>query len=58
MSSLLFKALKKKKGIRDNYLEHNTYKSYVFLLGLCMFLATTLSIQLLVDIREIDEDDN
>ena len=33
MSSLLFKALKKKRGMRDKYIEHNTYKSDVFSLG-------------------------
>ena len=48
MSPLLFKALKKKKGMRDKYIEHNTHKSDVFSLGLCMFWAATLSMQSLV----------
>ena len=55
MSPLLFKALKTKKGTRDKYIEHNTYKSDVFSLGLCMFLAATLNMQSLVDMREIDD---
>ena len=33
---------------------HNTYKSDVFSLGMCILLAATLTYQSLYDIRELD----
>ena len=54
MSPLLFKALKE-KGIQEKYTEHNSYKSDVFSLGLCLLLAATLTFNALVDIREVED---
>ena len=51
MSPILFKALNK----RQNQLVHNTYKSDVFSLGMCILLAATLSFQSLYDIRELKD---
>ena len=50
MSPILFRALnsRKKKVV------HNTYKSDVFSLGMCILLAATLTYQSLYDIRELD----
>ena len=49
MSPILFRALNK----RQKHIIHNTYKSDVFSLGMCLFLAATLSFQSLYDIREL-----
>jgi Zn finger protein HypA/HybF involved in hydrogenase expression len=49
MSPILFDALNSHK--RD--IIHNTYKSDVFSLGMCIFFAATLTFQSLYDIREI-----
>ena len=49
MSPILFDALNNHK--RD--IIHNTYKSDVFSLGMCIFFAATLTFQSLYDIREI-----
>ena len=51
MSPILFRALNK----RQNYIIHNTYKSDVFSLGMCLFLAATLTFQSLYDIRELKD---
>ena len=53
MSPILFRALNK----RQKQLIHNTYKSDVFSLGMCIFLAATLSFQSLYDIRELNDMD-
>ena len=50
MSPILFKAL----NSRQKKVIHNTYKSDVFSLGMCILLAATLSFQSLYDIRELD----
>ena len=49
MSPIIFRALNKKQ----NQLVHNTYKSDVFSLGMCILLAATLTFQSLYDIREL-----
>ena len=49
MSPILFDALNSHK--RD--IIHNTYKSDVFSLGMCIFFAATLTFQSLYDIREV-----
>ncbi len=49
MSPILFDALNSHK--KD--IIHNTYKSDVFSLGMCIFFAATLTFQSLYDIREI-----
>ena len=51
MSPILFRALNK----RQNQLIHNTYKSDVFSLGMCILLAATLTFQSLYDIRELKD---
>ena len=51
MSPILFMALNK----RQNYIIHNTFKSDVFSLGMCLFLAATLTFQSLYDIRELKD---
>ena len=51
MSPILFRALNK----RQSHLIHNTYKSDVFSLGMCLFLAATLTFQSLYDIRELND---
>ena len=51
MSPILFRALNK----RQNYIIHNTFKSDVFSLGMCLFLAATLTFQSLYDIRELKD---
>ena len=51
MSPILFRALNK----RQNQLIHNTYKSDVFSLGMCLLLAATLTFQSLYDIRELKD---
>ena len=50
MSPILFKAL----NTRQKKVIHNTYKSDVFSLGMCILLAATLTYQSLYDIRELD----
>ncbi len=50
MSPILFKAL----NSRQKNIIHNTYKSDVFSLGMCILLAATLTFQSLYDIRELD----
>ena len=50
MSPILFKAL----NSRQKNIVHNTYKSDVFSLGMCILLAATLTYQSLYDIRELD----
>lgn len=54
MSPILFHALKA-KGISEKYTEHNTFKSDVFSLGLCVLLAATLTFNALVSIRELED---
>ena len=54
MSPILFKALNSRK----NKVVHNTYKSDVFSLGMCILLAATLTYQSLYDIRELDNMEN
>ena len=51
MSPILFSALNK----RQNYIIHNTYKSDVFSLGMCLFLAATLTFRSLYEIRELKD---
>ena len=51
MSPILFRALNK----RQNYIIHNTYKSDVFSLGMCLFLAATLTFRSLYEIRELKD---
>ena len=54
MSPILFKAL----NTRQKKVLHNTYKSDVFSLGMCIFLAATLTYQSLYDIRELKNMEN
>ena len=54
MSPILFKALNN----RLKKVVHNTYKSDVFSLGMCILLAATLTFQSLYDIRELDKMEN
>jgi len=54
MSPILFKAL----NSRQIKVVHNTYKSDVFSLGMCILLAATLTFQSLYDIRELDNMEN
>ena len=51
MSPILFTALNKRQSI----IIHNTFKSDVFSLGMCLFLAATLTFKCLYDIREIKD---
>ena len=51
MSPILFTALNKRQSI----IIHNTFKSDVFSLGMCLFLAATLTFKSLYDIREIKD---
>ena len=51
MSPILFRALNK----RQTHIIHNTFKSDVFSLGMCLFLAATLTFQSLYDIRELKD---
>ncbi len=53
MSPILFKALQNKT--HPKYTEHNTFKSDVFSLGLCILLAATLNFKSLCDIRELND---
>ena len=54
MSPILFKAL----NSRQKMVVHNTYKSDVFSLGMCILLAASLTYQSLYDIRELDNMEN
>ena len=54
MSPILFKAL----NTRQKIVVHNTYKSDVFSLGMCILLAATLTFQSLYDVRELDNMEN
>ena len=51
MSPILFYGLKKKL----NQVRHNTYKSDVFSLGMCLFYAATLYYNFIDEIREITD---
>ena len=51
MSPILFTALSKRQSI----IIHNTFKSDVFSLGMCLFLAATLTFKSLYDIREVKD---
>jgi serine/threonine protein kinase len=51
MSPILFTALNK----RQNIIIHNTFKSDVFSLGMCLFLAATLTFRSLYEIREVKD---
>ena len=51
MSPILFRALNK----HQSHIIHNTYKSDVFSLGMCLLLAATLTFQSLYDIRELKD---
>ena len=51
MSPILFNALR--RGLQQ--VEHNTYKSDVFSLGMCLFYAACLSFDGPVEIREIND---
>ena len=51
MSPILFYALRGRKKMR--YVQHNTYKSDVYSIGLCALLAATLGFESLFDIREL-----
>jgi len=51
MSPIQFFGLEKKL----DYVQHNTYKSDVFSLGMCILFAATLSDECLYDIREITD---
>ena len=53
MSPILFHALQKKNI--SKYTQHNTFKSDVFSLGLCLLFAATLTFNSLCEIREIDD---
>ena len=53
MSPILFRALQNKT--HPKYTEHNTFKSDVFSLGLCILLAATLTFNSLCDIRELND---
>ena len=50
MSPILFYAL---RGKKTRHVQHNTYKSDVFSIGLCALLAATLVFESLYDIREL-----
>ena len=53
MSPILFRALQKKTY--NKYTEHNTFKSDVFSLGLCILFAATLTFNSLCEIREVND---
>ena len=52
MSPILFYSLKKKTI--SKYTQHNTFKSDVFSLGLCLLFASTLTFNSLYEIRELN----
>ena len=51
MSPILFNGLR----LKLNQISHNTFKSDVFSLGMCLFFATTLTFNSLCDIRELND---
>ena len=51
MSPILFNGLR----LKLIQVSHNTFKSDVFSLGMCLFFATTLTFNSLCDIRELNE---
>ena len=51
MSPILFNGLK----LKLIQISHNTFKSDVFSLGMCLFLASTLTFNSLCDIRELSD---
>ena len=51
MSPILFSALSQ----RQNIIIHNTFKSDVFSLGMCLLLASTLTFRSLFEIRELKD---
>ena len=51
MSPILFNGLR----LKLIQVSHNTFKSDVFSLGMCLFFATTLTFNSLCDIRELDD---
>ena len=53
MSPILFHALQEKS--KSKYTEHNSFKSDVFSLGLCLLFASTLTFNSLCDIRELND---
>ena len=53
MSPILFNALKQKK----NEVYHNSFKSDVFSLGMCMALGASLNFKTLCEIREVNDMD-
>lgn len=54
MSPILFRTMQEKKN-KTNYIEHNTFKSDVFSLGLCFIYAATLTLKSLYDLRELSD---
>ena len=54
MSPILFRAL----NCRQLHIIHNTYKSDVFSLGMCILLAASLTYHSLYDIRELKSMDS
>lgn len=55
MSPVLFTALRTNNS---NKVEHNAYKSDVFSLGYCLLYASTLSFQILYDVRNVTNQKN
>ena len=53
MSPILFRALQMRN--HSKYTEHNTFKSDVFSLGLCILLAATLTFNSIYEIRELND---
>ena len=51
MSPILFRALNN----GQNYIIHNSFKSDVFSVGMCLLLAATLTFKILYDIRELKD---
>ena len=51
MSPILFNGLR----LKLTTVSHNTFKSDVFSLGMCIFFASTLTFNSLCDIRELNE---
>ena len=51
MSPILFNGLR----LKLNQISHNTFKSDVFSLGMCLFFASTLTFNSLCDIRELND---
>ena len=51
MSPILFNGFR----LKLNQISHNTFKSDVFSLGMCIFFASTLTLNSLCDIRELND---